>query len=233
MTNKLNISDELLNSFVDNELEPDEKSEIFDSINQNNALKQRVGELRGLKAMVQHSYQQPPVVNKRIKRYRHPHIGSLAASLLLLLLGGTLGWFISTASKEAPAEIQSKALIEDCGKIILQVSNSNPVRLRSALDKAENLLEAYKRANRQLKVEVFADGSGIDLLRSDVSPYAARIGLMKEKYPNLDFVACNQAIGLLQKSGVIVHLLPHVSTAPSSAIEINKRLREGWDYVRV
>jgi intracellular sulfur oxidation DsrE/DsrF family protein len=243
MTHNLKISDEFLNSFIDNELESDEKSEIFDSISQDDALKQRTCELRGLKAMVQHAYQQPPLARKKPKEkrpgYRFPYIQSLAASLLLLLLGGTSGWLISASSKSEPKlvqmyqEIQSNNLIEDTGKIIVQVSNSNPVRLRTALDETESLLETYRRANRQLKVEIIANGSGVDLLRSDVSPYVARIGLMKAKYPNLDFLACSQTVGLLQKKGVVVHLLPHTGMASSAVEEINKRLQQGWDYVRV
>ena len=237
MKHTQNISDEFLNSFIDNELDADEKNEIFDLISQDDELKQRICELRGMKAMVQHAYQQPPVIRNITKEkrsgYRLPYMQSLAASLFLLFLGGTSGWFISATSKDAPKEIHSNNLIEDTGKIIVQVSNSNPVRLRTALDEAENLLEAYKRANRQLKVEIIANGSGLDLLRADVSPYAERIGLMKEKYQNLDFIACNQTIGLLQKNGVVVHLLPHTGIASSAVVEINKRLQQGWDYVRV
>jgi intracellular sulfur oxidation DsrE/DsrF family protein len=193
--------------------------------------------------MVQHAYQQPPLVRKTSKEKKprswFPYTHSLAASLLLLLLGGTSGWLISANSKTAPKvvrmyqEIQSNNLIEDTGKIIVQVSNSNPVRLKTALDETEGLLEIYKRGNRQLKVEVIANGDGIDLLRSDVSPYAARIGLMKAKYPNLDFLACNQTLGVLKKNGVVVHLLPHTGIASSAVEEINHRLQQGWDYVRV
>jgi len=73
----------------------------------------------------------------------------------------------------------------------------------------------------------------VDLLRSDVSPYAKRIALMQAKYPNLDFLACSQTINKLQKNGVIVHLLPHTGVAPSAVEQINKRLQQGWDYVRV
>jgi len=42
-----NISDEYLNSFVDNQLDSAEKIQAFDAINQNETLKERVCELRG------------------------------------------------------------------------------------------------------------------------------------------------------------------------------------------
>lgn len=233
-----NVSDEFLNSFVDDELESDEKSEIFDMISRNEALKERVCELRGLKEMVQHAYpahMRPPV--KKL-RPRLPYVQSLAACLLLLLFGGTSGWLISESSESKSGSnllqaIHSNNIAGEPDKIIVHVSNSNPVRLKTALDETESLLETYKRDNRQLKVEIIANSSGVDLLRSDVSPYGMRIGLMKEKYPNLDFLACSKSISNLREKGVIVHLLPHTGIASSAVDQINKRLLQGWDYVRV
>lgn len=236
-----NVSEELLNSFVDNQLDPNEKSEMFDAIARDGALKARVCDLRGLKEMVQHAY--PPYMRLPIKRLRPvPHyMQSLAACLLLLLLGGTAGWFISAWSgSKSDAKtssllqaMQGNDIAREPDKIIVHVSNSNPVRLKTALDETENLLETYKRANRPLRMEIIANRGGVDLLRSDVSPYGARIGLMKAKYPNLDLLACSQTVNNLRKKGIAVHLLPHTGVASSALDEINKRLSQGWDYVRI
>ncbi|OFZ69019.1 MAG: hypothetical protein A2V79_10080 [Betaproteobacteria bacterium RBG_16_56_24] len=248
MMNNQDISDELLNSFIDNELESREKSEIFDAIDRDDALKDRVCELRGLKEMVQHAYQPPPApemspVNKL--RFWHPpylqNMPSLAACMFLLLLGGGSGWLMSAwsaAKSDFKAvhlfqPIPGSGIGEESGKIIVHVSNSNPVRLKTALDETEGLLEAYKRDNRQLKVEIIANGGGMDLLRSDVSPFGMRISLMQAKYPDLDLFACSQTISKLQKRGIVVRLLPNTGIVPSAAEEINKRLLQGWDYVRI
>jgi len=248
MMNNQNISEELLNSFIDNELEPDEKSEIFDAIGRDEALKKLVCELRGLKEMVRHAYPLPPAHRmspiKKLRTWRIPFIQnmpSLATCMLLLLLGWGSGWLMSAGSQSNSdpklmrlfQATQSSDIAEEPGNIIVHVSNSNPVRLKTALDETENLLETYRRANLQLKVEIIANAGGVDLLRSDVSPFAKRIGLMQAKYPNLDFLACSQTISKLQKNGVIVHLLPHTGVASSAAEQINKRLLQGWDYVRV
>ena len=247
MMHDQNISDEFLNAFVDNELESDEKSKIFDAIGRDEALKERVCELRSLKEMVQHAYQQPPAHRsshiKRRSAWQPPFqdMQRLAACVFMLLLGGGFGWLISNGPESKIdlkllnqfRAIQSNDIAEETGKIIVQVSNSNPVRLKTALDEAESLLETYKRDHRQLKVEIIANGGGVDLLRSDVSLYGKRIGLMKAKYPNLDFLACSQTISKLQKKGVVVHLLPNIGIASSAAEEINKRLLQGWDYVRI
>lgn len=242
------ISDELLNSFVDNELESDETSEIFNAIGRDEALKERVCELRGMKEIVQHAYRQPPAHKmspiKKQRTWQLPciqNMPSLAACMFLLLLGWGSGWLMSASSvsNSDPKLIslfqaaQSISIAEEPGNIIVHVSNSNPVRLKTALDETENLLESYRRANRQVKVEIIANAGGLDLLRSDVTPFGMRIGLMKAKYPNLDFIACSQTISKLQKNGIVVKLLPHTGVAASAVDEINKRLHQGWDYVRV
>ena len=75
--------------------------------------------------------------------------------------------------------------------------------------------------------------SGVDLLRSDVSRYARRVALMEAKYPNLKFIACGLTLSRLRKSGVTIHLLPNTGSAYSAPDEITRRLREGWDYIRM
>ena len=249
MMNNQNISDELLNSFVDNELAPDETGEMFNAIGRDDALKQRLCELRGLKEMVQHAYRQPPVQGmspvRKLRTWWPPfnlqNMPSMAACMLLLLLGLGAGWLMfagTTTTNSAKIAglfqaAQSSEIAEQPDNIIVHVSNSNPVRLKTALDETESLLASYKRTNRKLNVEIIANASGIDLLRSDVSPFAKRIALMQAKYPNLEYLACSQTIDKLRKQGIAVHLLPHTSIAPSAVEQINKRLKQGWDYVRV
>jgi len=242
------FSDELLNSFVDNELASDEKNEIFNSIARDDTLKERVCELRGLKELLQHAYRESPTHKmspiKKLRNWwpsRIEYMPNLAACMMLLLLGWGSGWimFAQTHSMADPKLMQifqatqSNDIAEASGNFIVHVSNSDPIRLKTALDEAENLLESNKLANRPIKVEIIANAGGLDLLRSDVSPFKMRISLMKDKFPNLDFIACSQTISKLQKKGVIVKLLPHTGTAPTAAEQINKRLHQGWDYVRV
>jgi intracellular sulfur oxidation DsrE/DsrF family protein len=243
-----NISDELLNSFIDNQLALDETGEMFSVIGQDDALKERVCELRGLKEMVQHAYHRPPVNTtspvKKLSAWRIPRFQNmprLATCMLMLLLGWGSGWimFAGSQSMSDPRLMrlletaQGSGMVAKSGNFIVHVSDSNPVRLKTALDETEDLLKSYKRANRRVKVEIIANGGGLDLLRTDVSPFGKRIASMKAKYPNLDFLACQQTINKLQKQGIIVKLLPHTGFTNSAVEEIDKRLHQGWDYVRV
>jgi len=242
MNNK-NISDEYLNSYVDDQLDSAEKIQAFDIIRQNENLKARVCELRGIKEAVQYAYNQPPpYIRPAIKQLRPwtKRFQSLAACLLLCA-GGVSGWLMhswsgSDSGQDMTAMIQAAQRVDaitETRKIIVHVSNSNPMRIKTALDETEGLLESYKRANRQIQVEVIANKRGVDMLRSSVSPYNGRISQMQGKYPNLSFLVCGQTISKLKNEGESVKLLPHTGVASSAADQINKRLLQGWGYVRI
>lgn len=244
--NEQNISDEYINSFVDNQLDSMEKINAFDIINQNESLKNKVCELSALKVIVKHAYMQPPEpvrANLNLKRHWAKHFQSLAACLLLLI-GGVSGWLghewlgkgdvkqQNMASLMLTAQ-HNNAVVADARKFIVHINNSNLPRLKAALDETEALLSNYKNSNQQIEVEVIANKQGVDLLRANFSPYRQRIGMMQANYPNLNFMVCGQTIGKLRLEGKNVDLLPHIGIASSAADQINKRLLQGWGYVKI
>lgn len=237
------VSDEFLNAFVDDQLDGAEKSQTFDAVEHDDELKERVCELRGLKERIRHAYEQPPTRDRsEVKglRVRASHLQALAACLLLCI-GTASGWFAHTwtglgGDREMTRLLQSVQRNEvgvEPQKIIVHVGSSNPVRLKTALDETESLLDSSRKSGRKLQVEIVANGGGVDLLRAGVSPYARRIGLMQEKYPNLGFLACGQTIQKLQDKGVDVKLLPHTGVASSAVDQITLRLKQDWVYIRV
>lgn len=238
------ISDELLNSFIDNELDSDEQNKLFTAMAQDEVLKNHTCELQGLKRLVQHAYPLPAVKSsqpvRKLRFWPSTYVQCLAAAVLLLLFGGSSGWLISSnALFNSHAKmtrlintIQNENIAQEPDKIIVQVSSANPVRLKAALDETENLLQTYKRSKQPLKMEILANGSGLNLLRVGATPFGQRVDQMKIKYPNLQFFACSQTINALQDKGVYIHLMPNTRLATSALDEINKRVHQGWDYVR-
>jgi len=237
------ISDEFLNAFVDDQLVSTEKGQAFDMIEQDASLKERVCDLRGLKEVMQHAYQAPPTLKKSPAKGLPewpPFFQALAAGLLLFI-GGASGWFThawtSPESDRTMIHMLQASQRNNFGvepkKIIVHVGTSNPVRLKTALDETENLLHSSQQNHQELEVEIVANGTGIDLLRSGISPYSQRIAQLQEKYPNLALIACSQTLSKLQERGLSVHLLPHTGVAPSAVDQITKRVQQGWDYIKV
>jgi intracellular sulfur oxidation DsrE/DsrF family protein len=242
--NDHNISDEYLNSFVDNQLNSSEQIQAYDTIRRNDKLKEKVCELRSLKEAIKYAYNQPPLYLRpttgTTNRNWAPLIRSLAACLLLLA-GGISGWLTHTwANRENEQEISSLVQavqridpVTETRKIIVHISNSKPAKLKAALDETESLLDTYKRSHKNIQVEFIANKRGVDLLRTGMTGYEKRIGLMQEKYPNLSFLVCGNTLSKLKISGEIVQLLPHTTVASSAVEQINKRLHQGWGYVRI
>lgn len=237
-----NISDEFLNAFVDNQLGSEERDLALGAMARDDSLKTSACALRELKEMTRLAYHCPPIPRYSSTGARRTlfRLQSLAACLLLLMIGGGAGWLMSTLDNPEPdrdLHLFQAISHNDNGaaprNIMVYVGNSNPVRLKSALDESENLLETYGRVNQKLKVEIIANDSGVDLLREGVSHYARRIARMQAKYPNLSLIACTQTLNKLQKMGVKVRLLPKIKSVSSAAEEIKKRLAKGWDYIRV
>lgn len=238
------ISDEYLNSFVDNQLDAAERVLVFNSISNDENLRERTCELHALKEMVKHAYTPPPahhiapaIFPSDWQRYLQP-----LAACLILFVGGMSGWFghswlHSGNEHDITSIVQSSqsndSFAAETRKVIIQVSNSDPIKLKAALDETEALLETYNRSHRKIQLEFIANKQGVDLLRANTSKYTERINLMQEKYPNLSFMVCGQTINKLRNEGENTRLLPHTGTASSAANQINKRLHQGWGYVKI
>lgn len=238
-----NISDEYLNSFIDGQLDSGEKIHALNAISQNEQLRERVCEIYTLKEMLKQAYPHPTETAHTSHKHRWHRtlpLQSLAAALLLFV-GGTAGWLTHTwATNEGNHEnhplVQATQRLDPLmeeRKVIVHIGSANPMRLVAVLDETEGLLESYKRVNRAIHVEVIANKQGVNLLRSDVTAYKERISNLQEKYPNLNFLVCGQTLAKLHNSGVTVQLLPHTGVAISAADQINKRLQQGWGYIRI
>jgi len=241
------ISDELINSFVDGQLSAEEKSQLLEAANADPALGAQICDTQRLKAMVSHAYQRTPPSSRRHAEGTGAflkHRSAIAAGLMLAA-GALSGWFahnwwdpagLENASREVhyfqPSQLATKWTGQQ--KVVLHIGSADPRKLKAGLDHTEYLLDTYRQAGRSVQMELVVSGGGLDLLRADVSPYAERIRSMKQAYGNLTFIACNQTLERLRKEGVEVRLLPEASLVQSSALEeVISRLREGWTYVSI
>lgn len=237
------ISDEYLNSYIDNQLDQAEKARAFDTIRQNESLKEKVCELRAIKEAMQQAYHQPPAYkNKLIKGYRPIKISFEAlAACLILCLGGATGWATHAWLNQNNNQDISSALqieqannpITETRKVIVLLSNAHPAKIKAALDETEGLLDSYKQAHQQIQVELITNKLGVNLMRTNTSNDSTRIRQMQKKYPNLSLMVCGQTIGKLQNKGENVQLLPQISLTTSAADQINKRLHQGWGYIKI
>lgn len=249
------FSEESLNAFIDGELVAQEKSDIFEALNNDNGLHQQACELRQLSELVRHAYERPPEIEKHRKpdTRRVTPWGRAAAATLLVGLGATLGWFGHQQPQQQVAtsmsamywdehnafqntELSQVTSGQHSRKIIVHLNTSSVARFEKALDTAEQLMKTYTDSDMGTEIEVVANASAIKMLRTSYSPYADRVRELQDRYLNLTFLACKDAMDHVRELEGLktdVSLLPDVEVTPSALEHILNRLSEGWVYLNV
>ncbi len=250
------ISEERLNAFIDDELDATEKSEVFEALGSDSRLSQRACELRQLSELVRHAYEKPPAIEgcRQADTRRRSPWGRAAAASVLLALGASLGWISHQQPQQSGAapglhamywdehrafqntDLTTVADQQGPKRIIVHLNTSSADKFEKALGTAEQLLETYAGAEMDSEIEVVANASAIRMLRAGYSPYSDRVRQLQERYFNLTFLACKDAIDHIRElegADSDVSLLPDVETTPSALEHILERLSEGWVYINV
>jgi len=229
----MDISDEILGAYIDNELDATERAAIQERLTTDSALRARACELWQLKQMVRGAYplpaQKSALAGRHLGTPRWTH--ALAASLLVII-GAVSGW-LGNGKIENDRQLsgQIEAIRAQGGRVVVHLFSDEPARMEAALRLADQLASERDEAGRPFRVEFIANGPGLHLLRAGGSPYAARIEQLRH-HENLRLVACRQAIARLQERGLEVNLLPGVEEAVSAESELASRLTQGWRYVQ-
>lgn len=220
-------SEEQLNAFVDGELDPEEKSGLYNDAARSPELDQRLCQHRKLKELMQHAYDDVPPPRPGKTAFRRSGFSgrALAATLLLGvgLAAGIVGHQLIDARQDAAV---SEAQLD---KYLLHVTSGEPEEMLAALEYASGLLES--RGNTPRQVEIIANEQGIDLLRSDVTPFAAEISALQAS--DVVFYACSKTIQRLEERGVAVRLVPHANPNYTALDRVVTRMQEGWNYEKI
>lgn len=239
----LHISDEMINAFIDDELDQQDKLAIKQAMDDDAVLRSRIESLCTLKKTVKQSYQQLPVVDNSYSasRVRTGNWITNVAMVSLLVVGLVFGWMArgeydtdTVPSVDYANAIQlDSQLPAQSSKVILHLSSSEPARLDRTLRQVSGIIDKYTRHQMEFEVEVVAHAGGIDLLREDISPYKKEIMDVMARYQNVTFIACNNAIDRLRLQGIEPKLIAHTRAGVTAVDQIVKRLQEGWIYIKV
>lgn len=248
------ISEERLNAFIDDELDASEKNEVFEALDEDPGLSKQLCELRQLSELVRHAYDKPPAIeNYRAQPGRRiGRLGRAAAATVLLGLGAAVGWTSHQPKPESAGGLHAMywdehrafqnadlAKIDDqkgTKRIIVHLNTSSVDKFEEALGTAEHLLQTYAKTENGAEIEVVANASAIRMLRAGHSPYSQRVRELQQRYFNLTFLACKDAMDHIRELEGLqsdVNLLPEVDVTPSALEHILNRLSEGWMYINV
>jgi len=134
--------------------------------------------------------------------------GVLAVSLSFVSL--------NTTAAEAPAARE---------KVIIQVSDADTAKWNLALNNAKNVQQAY--GADKVDIEIVTYGPGIGMLKMD-SVIANRID--ESKQAGIAIVACQNTMKNMKLTSE--DMLSNTSYVPSGVVEIMKKQKEGYAYIR-
>jgi intracellular sulfur oxidation DsrE/DsrF family protein len=229
------FSDEFINAFVDDQLTPEEKAQVYARLSGNEALSRQICELRKTRDLVQLAYKEPPMPTRGMATLSAGRkIGLGVAAGFMLIIGGITGWFLHQPSANQVASVAQQAPGEDVpAKVLFHVSDGHADHLKNVLDDVEELMKHYRLSHQKARVEVITNGEGLSLLLAGISPYAERIEKMQKEYHDLTFVACQNTIDRYQQElGFTAKLLPGVVVIDSGVAQIMRRQHQGWAYIQ-
>lgn len=244
----LEVSDELLNSFVDNELSAADRDRTFARVQADDSVGRTVCELRGVSELVRHAYDEPPMPMPTEDDTGHGRAAlRMVACVAFCTVVGTgfvLAWNTfdphlhvgnSGAAPVGPvaASGATGVVTAQPTRILLHLSSGNPDKIAEVLDEAEGAVKYYDSLHQPSQVEVIANGDGIVLLLAASEGYGRRVRELQTRYPNLKFSACRNTLDRYAQNGLDIHLQPDVGVVESGVAEIIRRQRDGWAYLRV
>jgi len=233
------IDENILGAFVDRQLDNAGCEAVIAAMAGDPAIRDRVERLRRAKDLMRLGFAsaQPPIgraalqsgptVTSRLSRALAASVAAVALSLAAGSLGYHYGRHLDRAELGSLASTQQ----QHTDRIVLHISEANPVQFAAALNYADKFLQRHPAP--ESRVEVIANAGGLDMMRAGQSPYEEQIGALLEAHPNVRFLACANAIANLRKRGIEPHLIASVDTEKKAIDHIVERLQEGWSYVRV
>ena len=119
---------------------------------------------------------------------------------------------------------------EESENYIVHVTSGEQAQMRLALEKVRTLISSAEPGQPRL-VEVVANEKGLDLLRSDRTPFNKEISALAGE--DVIFYACSKAIQRLEEQGIEVRLVPEANPRYSALDRVVIRMKDGWQYVKI
>lgn len=229
----ITLSDELLNAFIDRQVANDERQEILSLLKKDENLAHQACELQRLKEMTSLAYEDIPPsrlsTSAARPQQRWPRMAAAIAIFSLGLLIGIAGVQVNPWNATA----QTLTAEQSITKILVHLTSDDTEGGLNTLNNLEQLLEDYQARDQVVRIEVVANGHGIKLFDPENTAIAQRIARLSRQYDNLVFAACKNTIQQMQiAEDRHVQLIPQVKLIDSGVVEVIKRQREGWTYIR-
>ena len=110
-------------------------------------------------------------------------------------------------------------------RVVIQVSDNDPVKWNLALNNAKNLQADLGAAN--VEIEIVAYGPGLNMVKTG-SAVASRID--ESVLGGMSIVACENTMA--NQKVTKGQIIPGVTYVGAGVVEIMRRQQQGWSYLR-
>ena len=265
MSNSLlteNISDEILNCFVDNELDTEEHQQILQAQLDYPSVHQRICNLRHLKQLTLAARplsQNQSIDIKTFTLFSMWKNGIAAAVILFIMTGVYISYFFqlpdpNNQSKQSLTNVTTikplkqntfvysnpllKSAMTDSTiynkvNVIFHISK-NIKDLDDVLNDINKALIDSKINNKSLQIEVITSGSGLHLLDALPKDNLDAINKLYTQYGNISFLVCQKTLNKYRQKTKKLRKIPKsMLLTKSSADLIKLRRSQGWRYIPI
>jgi len=248
MKRPLPISEEMLNIFVDDELDAKEREQVLAEQMHDKELAQVICEIRQLKDLVKSARPQVDETNTSIKINKNGPLKSwvMVASVLLAITAGIVTMLPGNNQDAGIVTLTTNHTYPDVNsflgsqennpdlKVVLHINKNNSAAFARLVMQLDHLLKTTSKNNRPLRVDVVASGPGLSFVGKQTSPYANKIHSLRQEYDNLIFFACQSTLEKFSKiNNNTFNILPDAVLTASGTELINLRKTQGWSYINI
>jgi intracellular sulfur oxidation DsrE/DsrF family protein len=118
-------------------------------------------------------------------------------------------------------------------RVAFQVDDGDDDLMNQVLNNIGSMYSYYQGRGEKLTIELVAFGSGLKMLRDDISPVKPRLAAMHAQYPTLVFSACANSLRAASRSeGKEIKIVPEAGIVPSGVVRLSELQEQGWTYLR-
>lgn len=242
MKERVTNSNEMLNAFIDDELDEAERQELLTAQVEDQELAETVCELRIIKDMVRAARPKDESLNINARLPRQRYFGKLlaAASIAMILVSILMGTgldnnteiIISQQTTDTYSDVSELIVAQQESpklKLVLHLTRANDKAAMRLFEQIDELLEYSKTKNRYIHVQVIASGQGIRILQQGETAYQDSIKRISTEYDSVDFVACQRSISrLTMREQPVIRVVPEALVTTSGPELIKRRQKQGW-----
>jgi uncharacterized protein len=137
------------------------------------------------------------------------------------------------AAKSTPSQANPSQANPKKHRVVIQVTQNDPVLMNIALNNAQNLMTHYQSKGEPIEIEFVAYGPGLHMLRGDTSPVKDRLSTFALQNPKVVFSGCgNTLTNQSKQEGKEISLVSEARVVQTGIARVMELQEQGWSYVR-